>query len=227
MKTRLFPRVHRVMRATAVVCALTTSVLAGVASAQTPPVAQPPGARRNAQTRDAQGRDPQGQRALMERRIQDRIDAIVRTRLALSDEQVTQLRAVSTRMEATRRELRREEMTVRTELRRQLLATDTPDESRIAELLDQMPKLERRRIDMLDQEQRELARFLQPSQRARYFALQDELRRNLQEGQRRRMGADEPPPVGAALRGRNGQAARLRPPLVPPAPSAGSPPPSR
>ena len=42
----------------------------------------------------------------------------------------------------------------------------------------------------MEQEQRELAKFLSPSQRARYFGLQDELRRGMQDLQRRRMGLD-------------------------------------
>ena len=132
----------------------------------------------------------QARRAQMELRLQERINDIVRTRLALSDEQFTQLRTVSDRVENKRRMLRREEIATRGALRRELLTGAGASESRIAELLELMPKLERRRIDMMEQEQRELARFLAPSQRARYFALQDELRRNLQEAQRRRLGAE-------------------------------------
>jgi protein CpxP len=143
------------------------------------------------------GRSPdertQADRAQMERRFEARINDIIRTRLALNDEQFTQLRAVSARVEQERRGLRREEIATRSELRRLLLATEPTNETRVAELLEQLPKLERRRIDMMEQEQRELSKFLAPSQRARYFALQDELRRNLQESQRRRMGS---PPDG-------------------------------
>lgn len=138
-------------------------------------------------------RREQGERAVMERRLQERIDNVIRTRLALTDDQFRQLRVVSSRTESDRRALRREEMSVRTELRKQLLAGDAVSETRVAELLDQMPRLERRRIELMEQEQRELAKFLQPSQRARYFAVQDELRRTLQEGQRRRAGADGGP----------------------------------
>lgn len=164
-----------------------------------------------AQTR--QDRPPVGrpaQRALMERRLQDRINQLVRTRLSLTDEQFTQLRAVSARMENERRALRRDEMGARNELRRQLGAGEITNEARVAELLEQLPRLERRRIDMLEQEQRELARFLQPSQRARYFAMQDQLRRELQEGQRRRLDTDGPP-GGAPGPQRRGS----RPPFAP------------
>ncbi len=157
------------------------------AAAQAPPPGQ-------AQARSEQ--PPAGrpaQRAAIERRLQERINQIVRTRLALTDDQFVQLRGVSERIEKDRRALRRDEMLTRNELRRLLSPGESPNEARVAELLEQLPRLERRRIDMQEQEQRELARFLQPSQRARYFALQDQLRREVQEGQRRRMGGDGPP----------------------------------
>ncbi len=180
---------------------------AAVRTQQAPPLGPPVGP---AQVRAEQLPERPAQRALIERRLQDRINLLVRTRLALTDEQFTQLRAVSTRMESERRALRRDETAARIEIRRQLAAGETPNEARVAELLEQLPRLERRRIDMLEQEQRELARFLQPSQRARYFALQDQLRRELQEGQRRRLDGD-------GLRGNAPNAPRRgsRPPFGP------------
>lgn len=165
-------------------------------------------------------RREQGERAVMERRLQERIDNVIRTRLALTDEQFRQLRVVSSRTENDRRALRREEMTVRTELRKQLLAGEAVSEARVAELLDQMPRLERRRIELMEQEQRELAKFLQPSQRARYYAVQDEMRRTLQEGQRRRAGGEGGPGENGGRSGppRDGAGAPrrgIRPPLPP------------
>ena len=127
-------------------------------------------------------------RADLEKQFQQRVDALVRQRLQLSDEQATKLREVASRAEEARRGLRREEMMARKAMREELLAGDNANEARVADMLEQLPRLERRRIDLLEQEQRELARFLSPVQRARYFALQDELRRGMQEVQRRRMG---------------------------------------
>ena len=137
-----------------------------------------------------------GQRALMERRVEARVNEVMRTRLNLNDDQFKQLQSLSVRMERERRQLRRDEMAAGAELRQQLLNTATPNETRIAELLEQLPRLERRRIDMLEMEQRELAKFLAPSQRARYLAWQDDVRRNLLDVQRRRMdgGPDGGPP---------------------------------
>ena len=123
-------------------------------------------------------------------RLQARLDSVVRSRLQLTEEQFTQLRGVATRLEDDRRLLRRDEMAVRVRLRRALAAAETVDQGAVAQLLDEIPRLERRKVELLEEEQRELARFLSPSQRARYFALQEEMRRGMLELQRRRLGLD-------------------------------------
>lgn len=145
------------------------------------------------------------QRAAMERRLQVRINEVIRQRLALTDDQFSKLSDLATRMEDDRRTLRNEELTTRFALRQELLAGDRVNETRVADMLDKLPKLERRRADLLEQEQRDLSKFLSPSQRARYFALQDELRRSMQDMQRRRIGLDSSadgmqPPAGAVRR---------------------------
>ncbi len=129
------------------------------------------------------------QRQAMEQRLQARIDSIVRVRLSLSDEQFVRMQEVATKIERGRRMLRMDEGRLRVELRR-VLSSNSIDESKVAELLDRMPALEKRRLELMEREQGELAKFLTPSQRARYIALQEELRRNMQDMQRRRLGFD-------------------------------------
>jgi len=137
--------------------------------------------------RERTGRDDIMQRERLERRFQERLFEVVKQRLNLTEDQRTKLREVASRTEETRRQLRRDEMTVRMALRRELMAGDKASETRVGELLDQMPGLERRRLDLQEREQKELSRFLSPIQRVRYFGLQEELRRSMQEMQRRRM----------------------------------------
>jgi hypothetical protein len=131
------------------------------------------------------------QREALEKRFTARIDAIVKERLRLTDEQQVKLREVASRTEAARRVLRREEFVLRTALRDEMKAGEKANETKVGDLLDQMPGLERRKLDLLESEQRDLAKFLSPTQRARYFGLQDELRRGMQDLQRRRMGMDD------------------------------------
>lgn len=146
---------------------------------------------------DGRGMRPDDpRRAELEKLFQKRVEAMVRQRLQLTDDQAIKLREVAGRAEGERRLLRRDEMVARKAMRDELLAGDNANVARVSELLDQMPKLERRRLELLEQEQRELSRFLTPLQRARYFALQDELRRGMQELQRRRMGATDSATAG-------------------------------
>ena len=134
----------------------------------------------------------------------------MKQRLQLNDEQMTKLREVASRTEASRRTLRADEMATRRAMRMELLAGDNANDARVEELLEQLPKLERRRLDLHEQEQKELARFLSPVQRARYFALQDELRRGMQEVQRQRMETSDSLPHGRDRNGAGGY--RRRPP---------------
>ncbi len=126
-----------------------------------------------------------GGRAI-EQQLQQRIMQIMKERLSLSDEQLKQLTDVTRQFDQQRRSVRSEDYRLRNALRMQLMAGDTASQERVAELLDRMPAVERRRIDLMEAEQRELAKFLSPVQRARYLALQDEIRRNMEEIRNRR-----------------------------------------
>ncbi len=156
-------------------------------------------------------------RIAMERRFQDRLLTVVKQRLSLNDDQVARLRDVASKTEDDRRALRRDELTARFAMRQELLAADKANDARVADLLEQLPKLERRRVELMEREQRELAKFLTPVQRARYFGLQEELRRGMQELQQQRLLA--PDSLAPGARGGAGRgAAQLRRNRLPPPP---------
>jgi len=61
--------------------------------------------------------------------------------------------------------------------------------------LSQLVKAQRTRADLLEGEQKELAGFLNPLQRAKYFAMKERLNRRMQElAQPGGRGPVEPPP---------------------------------
>lgn len=193
--------IHRVVRAS--IAAMVMVAGASVAAvAQSGPPGGPPGPPE--QGRPGGARINDSSRAQIERRLQDRINQVVRQRLALTDEQFARLRDVASKIEDDRRALRTDEAITRFSMRQELLAGDRVNEARVTDLLAKMPQMERRRLELMENEQRELAKFLSPSQRARYLGLQDELRRSMQELQRRRQDAsdDSVPPFrpGAARR---------------------------
>ena len=193
--------IHRVVGAS--IAAMVMVAGASVAAvAQSGPPGGPPGPPE--QGRPGGARINDSPRAQIERRLQDRINQVVRQRLALTDEQFARLREVASKIEDDRRALRTDEAITRFSMRQELLAGDRVNEARVTDLLAKMPQLERRRLELMENEQRELAKFLSPTQRARYLGLQDELRRSMQELQRRRQDAsdDSVPPFrpGAARR---------------------------
>jgi periplasmic protein CpxP/Spy len=183
----------------AVLCAL-LAVSASVAGAQ--PAAQPPAEA-----------TPTPQRLQLEQRVRERIALILKERLALTDEQSRRMSDLWVRLEPERRELNRDERETRAALRAELLAGSQGNEARIRELMDRVSTLDRKKLDLRDREQQELAQFLSPGQRARFFALQDELRRAFNNAQRRRL---EEGAVGGGLLRERLQERRERRPLAPP-----------
>ena len=138
---------------------------AAVASAQRP---DPP-----------QGAEPR--REILEQRLRERTAQVVQRRLDLTDEQMKQLQATNQRFEKERGDLMLREREIRREIRQQILAGEDANQNRVGQLLDQTFQLERQRLDLVQAEQKELAKFLKPVQRAKLFALQNEMRRRAQE----------------------------------------------
>ena len=131
-------------------------------------------------------------RAELERRFHERTGEIVRRRLNLNADQMARLQTVNKSFESQRVSLAMRERETRRALRDELMSSANPNQGKVAELLDQMLRVQRQRLDLVESEQRELAKFLTPVQRARYFGLQNQMRRRMQElqerGQMRRGG---------------------------------------
>ena len=56
-----------------------------------------------------------------------------------------------------------------------------PNQQHVSDLLDRALQLQKQRISLVEAEQKDLARFMTPVQRARYIALQQQFRRRAQE----------------------------------------------
>ncbi len=117
----------------------------------------------------------------LERQFRERLAEVVRRRLNLDDAQMRQLGQVNNRFERDRMILLRDERRVRQSLRAEVLAGDSANQSTVSDLLDQALKIQQRRLDLTAGEQRELSAFMTPVQRAKYFAIQDDLRRRMEE----------------------------------------------
>lgn len=132
--------------------------------------------------RPASGRQPgREQRPVLERRFQERLGQIMRERLGLSDSQAERLQGVNRQFESKRREVMQEERVVRQGLRDALENEAAASNDEVAVLLDRAVRVQRQRVELFEAEQRELAQFLTPMQRAKYFGMLDQLRRRMDE----------------------------------------------
>ncbi|MGH7713117.1 MAG: hypothetical protein ACREOG_17640 [Gemmatimonadaceae bacterium] len=139
----------------------------------------------------AQDTTAQRDREALKKRFQERFGAVVKQRLQLSDSQVVRLGETNRRYEEQRRLLLQQERDVRMSLRDELLADQRGrgNQERISQLLDRAIRVQRQRVELLESEQRELGRFLNPTQRAKLLGMQEQLRRNASEMRRRAEGA--------------------------------------
>jgi hypothetical protein len=133
-------------------------------------------------------------RQALEQRVRQRMAAVVKERLGLSDDQMRRLGEVNRDIEGQRRLLNQQERDFRVGLRAELIRGDSASQERVARFVDQLIDVQRRRIDLLSREQRALAAFMTPVQRAQYLAIQDQLRRRMEEmrGRPRRGGQRRP-----------------------------------
>jgi hypothetical protein len=130
-------------------------------------------------------------RAGLEGAVRRGFARMVRQRVGLSDRQMSQLSTVTTRYEGQRRALQMEERSARTALRDALRNEQTADPGQVDRLLQKMLDVQKQRVALVESEQRELATFMTPIQRARYLALQEQVRRRLEQLQQRRMQPDD------------------------------------
>jgi len=124
-------------------------------------------------------------RTALEQQVQQQLWRLTRQRVGLSEAQMRQLVPVNRRFEARRRQILLDERETRLALRGAVLDSAGADDARVSAQIDRLLQLERERIDLVQEEQRELSRFMTPVQRARYMALQEQVRRRVEQMRRR------------------------------------------
>lgn len=109
---------------------------------------------------------------------------------------MARLAPVNERYSLQRRQLQTDERATRIALQRALRA-ETSDSAQVAGLLQRLIDQQKRRVSLLEAEQRDLAAIMTPIQRARYMALQEQLRRQVEQrrgGGGQGQGRRRPPP---------------------------------
>ena len=130
---------------------------------------------------------------LLQQQIRRTLWRVTKQRLSLSDDQMLRLERTSQRFEYQRRGLAQEEKAQRIAMRVEILADSAANQGAIATALDQLHSIQQRRLDLQAAEQKEFEAFLTPLQRARFMALQEQVRRRLQEVRRGKPDASSDP----------------------------------
>jgi hypothetical protein len=140
------------------------------------------------------GDQPPRDRAALEARFRERLKSVMQQRLGLNDAQIDRLADINARFEGRRRELYTAEREVRINLRNELAADSAANDERVSGLLDRALRLQRDRLDLFEAEQKELQQFMTPVQRAKYWGMQEQLRRQMEEMRERRMDSSSRQP---------------------------------
>lgn len=140
-----------------------------------------------AQTEDSATPAPRTAQSLR-RQIEDRFAARVQEELRLSDTQAAQLRATVDTYGDRRRALVREERRVRAAVAVQLRPGVAADRDSVGRLVDTLAELKVRYAQTFRDELQDMEDYLDPVQRAQFFALRERLLRRVEEFRHRGEG---------------------------------------
>jgi len=179
--------------------AVSASGVVNAAAAQRGGRAKAPRGEARGEGRGAQ----QEQRQALQRQVRQAFSEAVRRRLNLNDEQMGKLQEVNRKYDIQRRELLRTERQARQGLAATMQDSTLPDatrQARASQFMDQLVQSQRRRADLLEGEQKELAGFLTPVQRGQYSAMRERFNRQVQQLERDSTAAPGRPPTPAPER---------------------------
>lgn len=122
-----------------------------------------------------------GNRTALEQQFKERAAKLTQQRLGLTDAQLEKLEQSNARFAPLHRQLAAQDRDIRKQLRQEMTAGDAANQKRVSDLLDSTLRLQKQRIALVESEQKDLAGFLTPVQRARYIFLQAQFRKRAQE----------------------------------------------
>ena len=136
--------------------------------------AQQPGAAKSLTT-------PDSGRADLEGRVRERFAQVVKQRVGLTDDQMSRLQQVQQKYEQQRRPLALEERSARLQLRGLVINEPAADQKQVDLLLGRLVDIQKRRVQLLEAEQRDLSAFMTPVQRAKFMGMREQLRKRVEQ----------------------------------------------
>jgi hypothetical protein len=141
---------------------------------------------------EAQRANQPPRRAQLEAQVGREFARAIRNRVGLSDAQMARLGPITQKYAGERRTLQMEERDSRMALQRSLRDSTAADSANVSRLLQRLIDVQKRRVQVLEAEQRDLAGIMSPIQRARFMAMQEQLRRQMEQRRGRRQGDPAP-----------------------------------
>jgi len=120
-------------------------------------------------------------RADLEQQVRERIAQVTQQRLGATDQQMQKLQQTNQKYDQMRQGIVAQERQLRVSLRKEMARPNQANETQVSALMDQIAQTQRQRLDIQQQEQHELAGFLSPMQRAKYFALEQQVRQRVNQ----------------------------------------------
>ena len=127
------------------------------------------------------GPAPARNRPALEQQFRERAAQLAKERLGLTDAQLQKLEQSNARFAPQLRQLAAQEREIRNQLTQEMRAGNSANQQHVSELLDASLRLQKQRISVVESEQKELAGFLTPVQRARYIFLQAQFKKRADE----------------------------------------------
>jgi len=116
-----------------------------------------------------------GNRPALEQQFRERAAKLAQQRLGLTDAQLEK------RFAPQLQQLAAQERDIRVQLRQEMTAGNSANQQHVSDLLDASIRLQKQRIAVVESEQKDLAGFLTPVQRARYIFLQAQFKKRAEE----------------------------------------------
>jgi Spy/CpxP family protein refolding chaperone len=153
--------------------------------------------------------------------FKQRLAEVVKRQLGLTDAELQRVVQVNEKYEEQRRLLVQQERDLRIGLRDEIIRGDQADQKHVAWMLDELIKVQSTRLTILQNEQKDLSAFLTPVQRAKYLAIQNQVRKRLEAARQQQMDGGLTPQQRQRL-----QAWRQRQQMAPPPAPTPAPPPT-
>ena len=158
------------------------------------PVREAIKAQRQAQRGDS-GQPVPNDRVALRQQVRQAWVRTVQKQLNLNAQQMRNLNQVNAKYDRQRAEILRDERQARLGLKAAMEDTASADQNaRIEQQMTVLTQAPRRRADLIESEQKELAGFMTPLQRARFTVLQERLAARLQQLNRDAAPEGPPPP---------------------------------